>query len=171
MRGQSHANVKVLLGSLGPEFGEEPMPSKRRLRCSVTCHNLRCNTQMKKLLAKKLLSMFIQADKKAMMKHVTTVQDIVKLLPLGPTHVELLTYVKVVEFFATKRPADPAGLRGALLLEEHERGKQCTYLFLTPADEPLLGAKGAPRGRRFTCSQIDQELLEALGGYRVLLVE
>ncbi|MDG1500421.1 MAG: hypothetical protein P8R48_10665 [Planctomycetota bacterium] len=120
---------------------------------------------------KKLLALFKSADKKALMKHVATIQDFVKLLPLGPTHVELLSYVDVVGYFATKRPKDSPGLRGALLLEEHEKGKQCTYLFLTTADEPLLDVKGAPRGRRFTCSQFDQELLEALGGHSVLLVE
>lgn len=91
-------------------------------------------------------------------------------LVLGPPQ-RRLSYEDAIGWFVDHRPPRHAAARGAILRTAlPDGGTEIIQVFLDAQHQLVCASNGTPRGRRFVVKELGEELTEAFGGTRLLIV-
>lgn len=92
-----------------------------------------------------------------------------RLVP-GPPQRQL-SYEDAIGWFIDHRPSRHAAARGAILRTPlPDRGTEIVQFFLDAKNQPVCASNGTPYARRFVVTELGEELAEAFGGTRLLVV-
>jgi hypothetical protein len=92
-----------------------------------------------------------------------------RLIP-GPPQ-RRLSYEDAIGWFVEHRPPRHAAARGAILRSPlPDGGTEIVQIFLDDRHQLVCGPNGTPHGRRFVVNELGEELTEAFGGTRLLIV-
>lgn len=82
-----------------------------------------------------------------------------------------LSYADAIGWFVDHRPPGPAAAQGAIIRTDlPDGGTEVVQVFLDARQQLACAASGTPYGRRLVVSALDQELAEAFGETRLLIV-
>jgi|GEM_PF-4595279 len=84
---------------------------------------------------------------------------------------DTLTYVDAITYFVHEKPDDKRIVKGCILIRDHKAGMLTIWTYLDDNNELLCGGNGVPYGRELIVKSIDDELKEALGDSKLLIVE
>lgn len=92
-----------------------------------------------------------------------------RLLP-GPPQ-RRLSYEDAIGWFVDHRPPRQVAARGAILRKAlPDGGTEIVQVFLDAQHQLVCASNGTPHGRRFLVKELGEELTEAFGGTRLLIV-
>lgn len=85
--------------------------------------------------------------------------------------IDSLTYVDTIIYFVHNKPDDIRVRKGCLLIQDHRRRLLTIWTFLDSNNDVLSASNGIPYGRELIIKSIDDELKEALGDSKLLIIE
>lgn len=94
-------------------------------------------------------------------------RNLVKL----PEVIPIITYEDTIKYFITERPNDPKIRKGAILRQPHPQGYHLAQVYLDKNNQVVLSSNGVPYGRQLVTRELDDELLEAFGSKKLIIVE
>lgn len=94
-------------------------------------------------------------------------RNLVRLPEVTP----IITYEETIKYFITERPNDPKIKKGAILRQRHPQGYHLAQVYLDKNNQVVLSSNGAPYGRQLVTRELDEELLEAFGSKKLIIVE
>lgn len=98
-----------------------------------------------------------------------TLNNLVKLLPVEPDTVNVLTYKEAMEYFVIEKPLQPEEIKGALLRQPHSKGYLITQVFIDDKNDLICRQDGSPYGRKLVAKNLDNELLENFGNTNLII--
>jgi hypothetical protein len=82
-----------------------------------------------------------------------------------------LGYEDAIGWFVDHRPPRQAAAQGAILRTAlPDGGTEIVQVFLDAQHQLVCASNGTPHGRRFVVKELGEELIEAFGGTRLLIV-
>jgi hypothetical protein len=92
-----------------------------------------------------------------------------RLVPSPPQR--RLSYEDAIGWFIDHRPPRHAAARGAILRTAlPDGGTEIVQFFLDAQNQPVCASNGTPHARRFVVRELDEELTEAFGRTRLLII-
>lgn len=85
--------------------------------------------------------------------------------------VETLSYVDTIKYFVNNRPDDVRVIKGCILIQDHRLGFLTTWTFLDSNNDIMRTSSGDLYGRELIIKSMDDELKEALGDSKLLIIE